>query len=188
MTTEFAIGFAFPKVLRLAMKHATYERDAHRRLSFGKYKGETYEWVAYHHPEYCSWVKREPAGAQDEFRRFKRWLLLGSHVGFGKYRNLSYSDVIEKDPEYCGWILEQKRSPTAEAFGAFRSFLKSNLIDLYSEQAPDQLPYIQRKCVSDSRKIDTVLKQHEHDTHLPIKKRHQNSTGECPPLKRTHSM
>eukprot|EP00746_Dinoflagellata_sp_MGD_P131179 gnl/MRDRNA2_/MRDRNA2_64997_c0_seq1.p1 gnl/MRDRNA2_/MRDRNA2_64997_c0~~gnl/MRDRNA2_/MRDRNA2_64997_c0_seq1.p1 ORF type:complete len:549 (-),score=94.49 gnl/MRDRNA2_/MRDRNA2_64997_c0_seq1:192-1838(-) len=105
-------------------------------VSFGKFKGHTFQQVYLKQPEYCAWVLTQGSGAKvapgfAQFANFiraqkaKETAVQSSFVvdrresygispqseliPFGKHKGKQMLDVLQEDANYCSWVVEEAR-------------------------------------------------------------------------------
>jgi len=103
-------------------------------VSFGKYKGKSYEEVLERDPQYCSYILTNYAPSQGSIGSstpFIEWLkaqdvpqdVPARVINFGKYRGWTYEEVLEGDPQYCSYMLGNVDFARNPSLAAFREWL-----------------------------------------------------------------
>jgi len=114
-----------------------------RTMSFGKYKGLTFEEVLREDPDYAKWVVgkvEKSSDPSDNLRAFARWVgeqsqalddepqavdVDGGTLRCGKHKGSSFKAVLDQDPSYCDWVLRRKHS--GKGLGPFAAWLRETL-------------------------------------------------------------
>jgi len=129
-------------------------------VTFGKYKGKSFEEVSQLDPKYCQWVveSSQKPDAKDFTKVFAAYLQQGSSdvpkpappvqnspraapsggssssggtISFGKHKGKSFEEVCQTDVPYGQWMVKQSKEPDASANAqAFAAFVQDRFPDL----------------------------------------------------------